>query len=43
LIVPATLMLRLGLEQLVNETARVVGRVGGSRPGRKGSRWWRRS
>jgi Transposase DDE domain group 1 len=35
LIVPATLMLRLGLEQLVNETVRLVGRVGGSRPGRK--------
>lgn len=34
LIVPATLMLRLGLEQLVNETVRLVDRVGGSRPGR---------
>jgi hypothetical protein len=35
LIVPATLMVRLGLERLVNETVRLVGRVGGSRPGRK--------
>lgn len=35
LIVPATLMVRLGLELLVNETVRLVGRVGGSRPGRK--------
>jgi hypothetical protein len=35
LIVPATLMLRLGLEQLVNETVRLVGKIGGSRPGRK--------
>ena len=35
LIVPATLMLRLGLEQLVNDMVRLVGRVGGSRPGRK--------
>lgn len=35
LIVPATLMLRLGLEALVNETVRLVGRVGGALPGRK--------
>jgi hypothetical protein len=35
LIVPATLMLRLGLERLVNETVRLVGRVGGAGPGRK--------
>ncbi len=35
LIVPATLMVRLGLEALVNETVRLVGRVGGARPGRK--------
>jgi hypothetical protein len=35
LIVPATLMVRLGLEALVNEKLRLVGRVGGARPGRK--------
>jgi len=35
LIVPATLMLRLGLEALVNSTVRLVGRVGGALPGRK--------
>jgi hypothetical protein len=35
LIVPATLMVRLGLEALVNQTVRLVGRVGGARPGRK--------
>lgn len=35
LIVPATLMLHLGLEALVNSTVRLVGRVGGARPGRK--------
>ena len=35
LIVPATLMLRLGLEALVDEMVRLVGRVGGSWPGRK--------
>jgi hypothetical protein len=35
LVVPATLMVRLGLEALVNESVRLVGRVGGSRPGRK--------
>ena len=35
LIVPATLMVRLGLEALVNTTVRLTGRVGGSRPGRK--------
>jgi hypothetical protein len=35
LIVPATLMTRLGLEALVNQTLRLVGRVGGARPGRK--------
>ncbi len=35
LIVPATLMLRLGLEGLVNETVRLGGRVGAALPGRK--------
>lgn len=35
LIVPATLMVRLGLERLVNETVRLKGRVGGALPGRK--------
>jgi DDE family transposase len=35
LVVPATLMLRLGLEALVDQSVRLVGRVGGSRPGRK--------
>jgi hypothetical protein len=35
LVVPATLMVRLGLEALVNESVRLVGRVGGFRPGRK--------
>lgn len=35
LIVPATLMARLGLEDLVNSTLKLVGRVGGARPGRK--------
>jgi hypothetical protein len=35
LIVPATLMVCLGLEVLVNSTVRLVGLVGGARPGRK--------
>jgi hypothetical protein len=35
LIVPATLMLRLGLEALINNMVRLVDRVGGARPGRK--------
>ncbi|HET6954717.1 MAG TPA: IS1380 family transposase [Acidimicrobiales bacterium] len=35
LLVPATLMARLGLEALVNEWVRLVGRVGGASPGRK--------
>ena len=35
LVVPATLMSRLGLEGLINQTVRLAGRVGGSRPGRK--------
>jgi Transposase DDE domain group 1 len=35
LVLPATLMVRLGLESLVNATVRLTGRVGGSRPGRK--------
>ena len=35
LIVPATLMVRLGLEALVSRTVHLGGRVGGSRPGRK--------
>jgi hypothetical protein len=35
LVVAATLMVRLGLETLINQSVRLVGRVGGSRPGRK--------
>ncbi len=35
LLLPATVMVRLGVEQLVDATVRLVGRVGGSRPGRK--------
>jgi len=35
LIIPATLMVRLGLEALVNGTVRLMGRVGGALPGRK--------
>jgi hypothetical protein len=35
LLVPATLMVRLGLEGLVNQTVRLTGRVGGALPGRK--------
>lgn len=35
LIVPATLMVRLGLETLVNDMVRLAGRVGGAAPGRK--------
>jgi hypothetical protein len=35
LIVPATLMVRLGLEALVNQEVRLVNRIGGARPGRK--------
>lgn len=35
LIVPATLMVRLGLEALVNSTVRLIDRIGGARPGRK--------
>jgi DDE family transposase len=35
LIVPATLMVRLGLEALVNQLVRLSDRVGGARPGRK--------
>ncbi len=35
LVVPATLMVRLGLEALINSTVRLVGRVGGALPGRK--------
>jgi hypothetical protein len=35
LIVPATLMVRLGLEALTDETVRLVDRVGGAQPGRK--------
>lgn len=35
LVVPATLMMRLGLEALVNQMVRLNGRIGGSRPGRK--------
>jgi hypothetical protein len=35
LVVPATLMARLGLEQLIDRTVRLVCRVGGALPGRK--------
>ena len=35
LILVGTLVLRLGLEELVNKTVRLGGRVGGARPGRK--------
>jgi hypothetical protein len=35
LLLPATLMVRLGLEALVNDMVRLVDRVGGARPGRK--------
>ena len=35
LVVPATLMVRLGLQRLINQTVRLGGRVGGARPGRK--------
>lgn len=35
LIVPATLMVRLGLEAFVNQNVRLVDRVGGARPSRK--------
>ena len=35
LIVPATLMVRLGLEGLINEVVRLVDRSGGAWPGRK--------
>jgi hypothetical protein len=34
LIVPTTLMVRLGLEQLINRTVRLVGQIGGALPGR---------
>ena len=35
LLVAGTLMSRLGLEQLLDDTVRIEGRAGGSRPGRK--------
>ncbi len=35
LILVGTLVVRLGLEQLINATVRLGGRVGGARPGRK--------
>jgi hypothetical protein len=35
LMLPATLADRLGLEPLINDTVRLVGRIGGARPGRK--------
>ena len=35
LMLPATLADRLGLEPLINDTVRLVGRVGGAQPGRK--------
>jgi len=35
LLLVATLTARLGLEALINQTVRLVGRIGGARPGRK--------
>ena len=35
LLVPGTLIVRLGLEALIDSTVRLVGRVGGAHPGRK--------
>ena len=35
LIVPATLMVRLGLQALVDQVVRLIDRVGGAKPGRK--------
>ena len=35
LLLVASLSARLGLEALIDQTVRLVGRVGGSRPGRK--------
>jgi hypothetical protein len=35
LLLPAALMVRLGLEQLIDSTVRLVDRVGGAHPGRK--------
>lgn len=35
LLIPATLMARLGLERVVNNTVHLTGRVGGAMPGRK--------
>ena len=35
LILPATLMVRLGVEDVVNSKVCLSGRVGGARPGRK--------
>ena len=35
LLLPGTLTQRLGLEALIDDTVRLVGRVGGARPGRK--------
>jgi hypothetical protein len=35
LVLPATLIVRLGLESLINATVRLADRVGGARPGRK--------
>jgi hypothetical protein len=35
LVLPATLADRLGLEPMINDTVRLVGRTGGARPGRK--------
>ena len=37
LIVPATLMVRLGLESLVNQMVRLAGRVGGALSGPQGA------
>ncbi len=35
LLLPATLVIRLGLERLINETVCLAGRIGGAHPGRK--------
>ena len=35
LILPVTLMVRLGLEELVNQKVRLLGPVGGAGPGRR--------
>ena len=35
LLLPATLVIRLGLERLINETVLLAGRIGGAHPGGK--------